>query len=411
MRKRHWLYLLSGLGIAGVAAAFQARMGSAGFFLVVVASFAVFAVILEFALRDDSRVRRSGGDRAPDKPPQELSRTVLNQIPAPVIVVGRNGLVAYANPASFRAFPWLERNSHFASLFRAPAFVGAVGEVLQSGGLREVAFSAHHGTERYYEAQVSALPDSDGFLPEARALILVMDRSAERLTEMKRRDFVANASHELRTPLASIAGFAETLRGPARNDPEASAEFVGIIADQAARMQRLVDDLLALSRIELTENETPAGEVDLDALAGEAVRALEPEAAKRGISLRHEPAPGGVPVSGDREQLYQVVLNLIDNAIKYSRRNDTVTVGPADAAPPRSGRVGVCVADTGPGIAPEHVPRLTERFYRVSAQESRDRGGTGLGLAIVKHILNRHHGELEIRSEPGKGSRFTVWLP
>jgi two-component system phosphate regulon sensor histidine kinase PhoR len=213
-----------------------------------------------------------------------------------------------------------------------------------------------------------------------------------------RADFIANASHELRTPLSTLIGFLETLAGPAREDTEARARFLPIMLEQARRMARLVSDLLSLSRIELHEHTPPTGRVDLTAILHGVADALEIKAKNRGMAIRIE-ADRLPPVLGDADELAQVFQNLIDNAVKYGSRNSEVRVmaGPAEV-------------DRGEGIPREHLPRLTERFYRVDSARSRELGGTGLGLAIVKHIVNRHRGHLEIESAPGEGSRFTVYL-
>jgi two-component system phosphate regulon sensor histidine kinase PhoR len=242
-----------------------------------------------------------------------------------------------------------------------------------------------------------------------------------------RADFVANASHELRTPLASLIGFIDTLRGPARDDPPARERFLGIMADQAARMNRLIDDLLHLSRIEVVEHRPPEEDVDLPPLLHRIAAMFEPRAAQRRVQLVID-VPDTLPrIAGDEDQLEQVVQNLLDNAVKYGREGGlaqlTAAAVPADPAaalpsalagggrwPPRPG-VAIQVEDDGPGIPAEHIPRLTERFYRVSKGRSRAVGGTGLGLAIVKHVVNRHRGRLTIESKVGEGSRFTVWLP
>jgi two-component system, OmpR family, phosphate regulon sensor histidine kinase PhoR len=248
--------------------------------------------------------------------------------------------------------------------------------------------------------------------------------------ERMRADFVANASHELRTPLASLIGFIETLRGPAEDDPQARARFLGIMAEQAERMRRLIDDLLGLTRIELTEHTPPAGRVDLAALARAEAEAMAPLLAARRVTLSLDLAePGAVAQPADAEQLAQVVRNLLENAARHGRGGGTVrlSVAPAplsgaggaggagggERAPRLPARPGVLltVADDGPGIPREHIPRLTERFYRVDRGRSRAAGGTGLGLAIVKHIVNRHRGQLLIESEEGAGATFRVWWP
>jgi two-component system phosphate regulon sensor histidine kinase PhoR len=242
-------------------------------------------------------------------------------------------------------------------------------------------------------------------------MILFEDRTRMVKAEALRRDFVANASHELKTPLASIAGFIETLQGHARDDPEATARFLAIMARQAERMKRLVEDLLSLNRIEINEHVRPRESVDLGSVVREAASALSPIIAAEGARLELRLPDAGPVVRGSHDELGQVFVNLIDNAVKYAGRDGPIRIALADGADAPPGMVGIGVADSGPGIAREHLPRLTERFYRVSAARSRERGGTGLGLAIVKHILNRHRGDLAITSAPGEGARFTVWLP
>jgi two-component system phosphate regulon sensor histidine kinase PhoR len=227
-----------------------------------------------------------------------------------------------------------------------------------------------------------------------------------------RSDFIANASHELRTPLASLKGFIETLRGPARGDSISRERFLGIMETQADRMTRILDDLLSLSRIEMRAHIPPAGETDLVPILQSVMQALEPIAKDARISIMLNPVDAPARVRGDADELVQVFQNLIQNAIKYGRDGGKVdiTVKRMPAEGRKAERFAITVADDGPGIAREHLPRLTERFYRVDTATSRARGGTGLGLAIAKHILNRHHGELDISSEPGKGSTFTVVL-
>jgi two-component system phosphate regulon sensor histidine kinase PhoR len=243
-----------------------------------------------------------------------------------------------------------------------------------------------------------------------------------------RADFVANVSHELRTPLSALLGFTETLRGPARDDAVARDRFLGIMHEQAQRMTRLVRDLLSLSRIEESEHTPPTERVELGRVLGSVVDTALFQAKAKGVTIEVEITAGLPPLIGDADQLAQVFQNLIDNAVKYGKPNGKVRVNAraADTAPPRvaaasgAGRaaelpvvgwISVAIGDDGDGIPREHLPRLTERFYRVDAARSRQLGGTGLGLAIVKHILNRHRGALAIDSEPGRGSVFSVWLP
>ena len=240
----------------------------------------------------------------------------------------------------------------------------------------------------------------------------IEDRTETRRSEQLRSDFIANASHELRTPLASIIGYIETLQNHARNDPEARERFLGIMAREAGRMQRLVDDLMSLSRIEMSEHVRPVEEWSLNQIAAESAAALLPVARQQGVTLEIEVPPRGRPGAG-RPRPAGAGLHQPDRQRDEVRRRRAPRCGCSRRR--RAGRIpnrhGVTVEDTGPGIAREHVHRLTERFYRVNAASSRNKGGTGLGLAIVKHILNRHGGRLEIVSTPGKGSAFTVWLP
>ncbi|MEO1688344.1 MAG: ATP-binding protein, partial [Pseudomonadota bacterium] len=218
------------------------------------------------------------------------------------------------------------------------------------------------------------------------------------------------AAHDAQESLSSVLGFIETLQGPARDDAEAQERFLGIMRSQAERMERLVNDLLSLSRIELNEHIAPSSFEDFGEIAKETAEAMSPLARRRGVAVEVQLDGSGPVVRGDRDQLSQAVGNLIENALKYGGGKPVRLVrrGESEAYP---GLVGIGVEDQGEGLSRDDAPRVTERFYRVSIKRSRDQGGTGLGLAIVKHILSRHRGELEIESAPGEGSRFTLWLP
>jgi len=265
------------------------------------------------------------------------------------------------------------------------------------------------------------------------AVVTFHDETEVRRVERTRVDFLANASHELRTPLASLSGFIETLRGHARDDPQAREKFLGIMQAQAHRMARLIADLTSLSRIELDEHVPPKGVVDLVLLVGEVVEAAAPLGAERAVDLEWRPcATRPVWVRGERDQIVQVVQNLLDNAIKYSPDDASVRIELASGltelaaaaspeaiprlslvAPDSSGETyaALRITDLGPGIARQNLPRLSERFYRVDGQKSGARAGTGLGLAIVKHIMNRHRGGLVVASAEGEGSTFTAYFP
>jgi two-component system phosphate regulon sensor histidine kinase PhoR len=223
-------------------------------------------------------------------------------------------------------------------------------------------------------------------------------------------DFVANASHELRTPLASLLGFIETLQGAAREDAKARTRFLDIMRQQAQRMARLIDDLLSLSRVELNQHRFPVTAVDLDALCKTMIETLTPLARERTVTLHYDNRNGPCLVAGDTDELSRVLENLIENAIKYGQSGGKVDITLSIAPDPQP-MIMLEVRDYGPGIAAEHLPRLTERFYRTDEADSRDKGGTGLGLALVKHSLNRHRGRLVIESVLGHGASFKVLLP
>jgi len=244
--------------------------------------------------------------------------------------------------------------------------------------------------------------------------MLVNDRTRERALEKMRADFVANSSHELRTPLASLIGFIETLRGPAADDPEAQQRFLGIMAEQAARMQRVIGDLLSLSRIEISEHSPPKELLHLPPVLERIVAGMEPMLKANEAKLQIQVPPDLPQIPADADQIAQVFTNLLENALKYGKRGGVIKLAAAPAGTDMrfaANGVVVSVTDEGTGIPREHIPRLTERFYRVDKGRSRSIGGTGLGLAIVKHVINRHRGRMVIESVEGKGSTFTVWLP
>lgn len=245
-------------------------------------------------------------------------------------------------------------------------------------------------------------------------IVSFQDITHEAEAGQMRRDFVANVSHELRTPLTSLMGFIETLGGPARNDAAARDRFLQIMSDEAGRMNRLIGDLLSLSRVEAEARVKPTAKVDLTDILGTTLRNLTPLAQERDVSLVAAFSSDPLPLMGDADQLVQVFTNLVENAIKYGAAHQPVEISAETSLRDpalRGPAVRITVTDHGPGIAPMHLPRLTERFYRADSHRSRKLGGTGLGLAIVKHILNRHRGRLKITSEVGQGSAFTVILP
>lgn len=346
--------------------------------------------------------------------------SLLENLPDPLLLLDSARRVVRANRAATRLFGRDPAGSDLAAVLRDPLVTEAVQTVLSGAApFRECEFTQAIPVERAFAARVDRLDGQPAF-EAAIALLTLHELTAIRAMERMRADFVANASHELRTPLAALSGFIETLQGPARDDEEAREKFLGIMAEQSGRMSRLVADLLSLSRIELDEHTPPSERVDLARLATSTAEALKPLVGPRGMELTLGIAADLPQVTGQPDQLAQLLQNLMDNAVKYGNDGTSVevSVALAESLPPGAGSalragpvVRVAVRDHGEGIPPEHLPRLTERFYRVDTARSRKMGGTGLGLAIVKHIVNRHRGLLTIDSRVGEGSTFTVWLP
>lgn len=360
----------------------------------------------EDTFRTDTKLGAQGAAERVHSEHSELWHPMLDAVPDAALVLDREQRVVGANSGAQSVFPGIEGRALLQTT-RDPELVGAVDRALKSGQPQTFDMHAVLPVERHYAGIVSPLGSAETNAPGPALMIVLRDRTeAEQLAQM-RADFVANASHELRTPLASLKGFVETLQGAAKDDPKARERFLGIMQEQAARMSRLIDDLLSLSRIEMREHVQPTGRVDLEALVADAVDQVRPLAEEAQIAIRAAPTTQLASVVGDRDELMQVAQNLLQNAIKYGKLGGQVDVVVSQV----DGQVLLSVADDGIGIAPQHLPRLTERFYRVSAKDSRERGGTGLGLAIVKHIVNRHRGELRIESTPGKGSTFTVAIP
>jgi len=340
---------------------------------------------------------------------------VLARLPDPLLLVDGQKRIRLANPAAETLFQSPLPGRDLTGILRQPELLDAVDRALDRGESETVEFTMPVPVERNFDAHV--LPLSAGPSESARVLLALQDMTKVTRADRLRADFVANASHELRTPLATLVGFIETLRGPAKDDPEARHRFLGIMQDQTSRMSRLVADLLSLSRIELNEHSVPTEGVRLHAVLASVADSLAMKASARGMTIElPQDLDRLPPVQGDQDELIQLFQNLIDNALKYGRAGTPVRLlanvsEPPAAMSPARPAVAVAVIDQGEGISRQHLPRLTERFYRVDTARSRDLGGTGLGLAIVKHIVSRHRGALEIESEIGQGSRFTVFLP
>jgi two-component system phosphate regulon sensor histidine kinase PhoR len=374
---------------------------------------------------------------ADQSPPFSL---ILETLPDPLMVIaaeeaddltGRR--FVFANAAARDLFKLQPRGGLLVSALRSPQVLEAVDESLFGGVRRSVDYVGGGAQGREWAAHCAPLgADERG---SRLALLVLRDETDSRRSERTRADFLANASHELRTPLASLSGFIETLRGPARDDVSARDKFLGIMQAQALRMARLIDDLMSLSRIELNEHIAPLGRVDLAMATIDVLDALGPQAKDKAVAFDPVlPPRGAAVVEGDRDQIVQVIQNLVDNAIKYTPREGVVRVeifsgltadmasAPRDPGAARMSLLtpdhaaderyaSLWVSDKGPGLARETLPRLTERFYRVEGQKSGERSGTGLGLAIVKHIMNRHRGGMTVESVLGDGATFGVYFP
>lgn len=351
----------------------------------------------------------------------------LEGVPVPMLAVDGRARMIGANAAARALFGADLLDRPFVTIIRHPAVVQAVEWALNPERMDAPTPDPDLPTPQDGVAMLRALITADGRDVAAEitvapmgatlghgATVAVLDKSVAEEAEQMRRDFVANVSHELKTPLTAMMGFIETLRGPARDDAKARDRFLDIMEREAGRMNRLVSDLLSLSRVQAEERRRPQAEVDLPLLLRGVMTTMASAAENNGVTVETVGLTGNQRIPGDPDQLVQVFQNLIENALKYGGHGGWLGVslrrieyepllrGPAWA---------VEVADRGDGIDGMHLPRLTERFYRVDTHRSRAQGGTGLGLAIVKHIINRHRGRLRIESQPGEGSRFSVILP
>jgi two-component system, OmpR family, phosphate regulon sensor histidine kinase PhoR len=322
---------------------------------------------------------------------------------APSVIFDRRGEVLHVNDAARRVFPGLSAGIILGRWFREPDLLDAVGALLAGRPQASASFIEKRPVERAFRVDMSLIaPD------RAYGLMVFLDQTEALRLDRVRADFIANASHELRTPLTAISGFLETLQGPAKNDTANRERFIALMLLQTQRMARLIDDLLSLSRLETQSAPERIEPIDLGKLVAATVDAMSPLARAQSITINNTVASGTQRIDGSPDEITQVLQNLVENACKYGGGGGRVEILPGRAG---QGETAIAVRDHGPGIASEHIPRLTERFYRVDVQESRSQKGTGLGLAIVKHILQRHRGRLVIESSLGKGSTFTIVFP
>lgn len=395
-------YLLAGLAAVTVAYGF----GPGRAWALPLAVLLLFAALFSARPRAVRIAEKAGEVEAEGL--QRLSGEYLAAAVAdPLIIFDRSTTVVHANAAAFVAFGGMSPGLSLPLKFRAPEMQALLDSVV-SGKIAsdELDYLEKLPVERVYRVSASSVGHGTDLF-----VLVFKDQSEARRIDRMRADFIANASHELRTPLASISGFIETLRGPARNDPAAREQFLQIMQNQTSRMARLIDDLLSLSRLEMKPYLKAGARVDLRQTLESVIDSLGPLARDSNLVVERDFADGQFAVPGDRDELFQVFENLLENACKYGQSGGRVSVSVAPGGTVAEPTVDVTIRDFGPGIPEEHIPRITERFYRVDVETSRAQKGTGLGLSIVKHILTRHNARMSIRSELGKGAAFTVHLP
>ncbi|WP_299344899.1 ATP-binding protein [uncultured Maritalea sp.] len=346
--------------------------------------------------------------------PDTSLKRFAQALPDPCLIVDRRAILRYRNSAAASEFPASSVGDPLAFSLRNPILLNTIDQAIKTDSRVTGEFHETVPSANWYQVSVTPLePKNAKVGPTKRSELLVVtivSQTAQRKHDQMRADFVANASHELRTPLTSLIGFLDTLRGPAANDAAAREKFMAIMHAQAERMSRLIDDLLSLSRIELRQHMRPTTKADMGAIAKEAIEHLQPQAGEENVEINFINELDDATITGDRNELMQVMTNLIENAIKYGAAGKKVDVQLRSCSQHANHKVVVEVIDYGQGIPAEHVPRLTERFYRVDAESSRRKKGTGLGLAIVKHIITRHRGDLHIFSEVGKGTKVSLHL-
>ena len=407
-RLRHAAIILLVAGLALVALVLFGELTP--FRAVIVFACIAGAALVPWRLHDSDAKR----DEALVSPVEQPAvRSIIEGIPDPAVLLDRAGRVIHLNAAAAQLAPALRKGELAQFALRSPEIITALREAIANTEPRRTSYLDHVPVDRWMDLVITPIAVPTAFGGNDTCMLMTFhDQTPIRRVEEMRADFVANASHELRTPLAALSGFIDTLQGPAKDDPKARERFLGIMHTQAARMARLIDDLLSLSRVELSAHVRPDTMIDLLPIIRQVGDSLELLATERGVTIDMDLPEGTVFVAGDREELLRVFENLIENALKYGASGGRVKVTLTDAASTDgASEIRVAVRDFGPGIAPEHLPRLTERFYRVDVGDSRSQGGTGLGLSLVKHILNRHRGRLLIESVPNHGATFTAAFP
>lgn len=341
----------------------------------------------------------------------------LNAVQEAVFILNVNRYVIFANKVATLLFGKQTIGKDFVQVIRHPACIKAIDETLAGGTSTSTTISIDMPIKITFQVHVNLITKIENFSfddQNNQVLVSLKDVSDLHEAEKMRTDFVANVSHELRSPLTALAGFIETLRGPAKDDTKARERFLGLMSHEAARMVNMISDLLSLSKVEAQSRTHPNGHTNIAALLKRIKTTLSEQAAIETKTVNLQILSASTSVEGNEEELTKVFQNLVENAIKYGGA-DTIVNIKVDERNDVAGIIGpvmlIEISDQGEGIPKHHIARLTERFYRVDTHRSRDKGGTGLGLAIVKHIINHHRGRLQIKSEVGVGSTFSVFLP
>ena len=383
----------------------------------------VMSCLIFYMYRNSTRVlkRHQVAEPRQDAIKQEIQETyntkityqvvkgLLNILPSPYILIDRNGRLTFINAEAKSIVPDSQIGSHISNVFRSPVFLSAVENAILKDKEKILSFEIETPQFRQLKAHIFFISSSK--IPNSFNDIFIQftDESTHIRSEKIRTDFVANASHELRTPLTSIMGYIETLQGHAKKDVKMQKVFLDLMNKQAGKMERLISDLMSLSRLEIDELKPISSTCSVKEIIEELVNSLKPLSVDNNVSLSFKIPKNFSSVIGDPSQLRQLFSNLIENAIKYSGKKSKVNIYISKEK--NKDMFGVVVEDNGHGIAPEHLSRLTERFYRANSSAEIEKEGTGLGLSIVKHILIRHRGKLQIESKLGKGSKFIAWLP
>ena len=354
-------------------------------------------------------------DHRAAKKNQILLMNIMEKLSDPILILDSADRILMANKSAHSLLGQQILKQNISVFIRNSILDDAMKHAHETGELVSCEFKLGKPNAKHYLTRIHLFDLADSQITDSSQYIFLAlyDISALKQTDKMRADFVANASHELRTPLASILGFIETLQGPARNDDQAHDRFLSIMHDESSRMSRLIEDLLSLSRIERDQHIPPSDRINLSHLIKSVIDVLEPQAESKHMAI-HFTSDNMNKITADHDQVTQVFQNLIENAIKYGDENTDIEVTFEASMLPEhiaAKDVTVTITNEGPGIAPEHLPRLMERFYRVDSARSRSLGGTGLGLAIVKHIIKRHKGRIFFKSELNSTTKVTLSLP